>query len=62
MFADQIRNTMEVYVDNMFVKNVKPDDNLCHLTETFGVLRKYDMKLNPSKCASRVVSVGNNAH
>ncbi|KAL0416782.1 UNVERIFIED_CONTAM: Retrovirus-related Pol polyprotein from transposon opus [Sesamum latifolium] len=39
---------MEVYVDDMLVKS-KEDHH--HVEETFAVLRKYWLKLNPGKCA-----------
>ena len=47
---------MEVYVDDMLVKSKEEEDNLEDLKETFNTLRKYSMKLNPSKCAFRVSS------
>ncbi|XP_058068612.1 uncharacterized protein LOC131217667 [Magnolia sinica] len=49
MFARQIGHTMEVYVDDMLVKSIKASDHLTDLGETFGVLREYQMKLNPAK-------------
>jgi len=42
MFSKQIGRNMKVYVDN--------------LQETFTTFRRYQMKLNPSKCAFRVAS------
>jgi len=45
---------MEVYVDNMLVKNKKAELHLDDLRETFDTLRKYQMKLNPVKCVFRV--------
>ena len=42
---------MEVYVDDMLVKSQAAQDHIKDLTETFEVLRKHVMKLNPSKCA-----------
>ncbi|XP_059669890.1 uncharacterized protein LOC132315551 [Cornus florida] len=56
MFKDQIRRNMEVYVDDMLVKSLKAQDHLVDLQETFQVLRKHQMKLNPSKCAFGVSS------
>ncbi|KAL2461637.1 Uncharacterized protein Adt_45057 [Abeliophyllum distichum] len=50
MFAKQLGNTMDVYVDDMLVKSLVKDDHIKHLEETFVVLRKYKMKLNPLKC------------
>ena len=37
---------MEVYIDDMLVKSTT-----AHLSEAFQILRKYNMKLNPAKCA-----------
>jgi hypothetical protein len=42
---------VEVYVDDMLVKSLKSEDHLTDLKETFGVLRHYRMRLNPTKCA-----------
>ncbi|KAL0452032.1 UNVERIFIED_CONTAM: hypothetical protein Slati_1181300 [Sesamum latifolium] len=45
---------VEVYVDDMLVKSKKAADHVKDLEETFSVLRKYKLKLNPAKCAFRV--------
>ena len=42
---------MEVYIDDMLVKSVKVDLHIAHLAESFQVLKNYNMKLNPTKCA-----------
>ncbi|KAL0413040.1 UNVERIFIED_CONTAM: hypothetical protein Sradi_1505700 [Sesamum radiatum] len=42
---------MEVYVDDMLVKSKKAEEHVKDLEETFSVLRKYKLKLNPAKCA-----------
>ena len=47
---------MEVYVDDMITKSKKPRNHVKHLGETFELLRKYQMKLNPEKCAFGVSS------
>ena len=39
----------------MLVKNRREDDHLTDLKETFDILRSYNMKLNPSKCAFGVM-------
>jgi hypothetical protein len=57
MFHDQIGRNVEVYVDDMLVKSKEEDGHLDDLRETFQTLRKYQMKLNPSKCAFGVYSV-----
>ena len=50
MFAHQIGRNVQVYVDDMLVKNLREDDHLDDLRETFNTLRSYNMKLNPNKC------------
>ena len=47
---------MEVYIDDMLVKSRKGFDHTKHLQETFELLREYNMKLNPLKCAFGVSS------
>ena len=41
----------------MLVKSVKADLHVAHLAESFQVLKDYNMKLNPTKCAFGV-SIG----
>ena len=40
----------------MLVKNLCEDDHLDGLRETFDILRSYNMKLNPNKCAFGVTA------
>ena len=54
MFQKQIGTTMEVYIDDMLVKSTTAELHIAHLSEAFQILRKYNMKLNPAKCAFRV--------
>ncbi|KAL0448681.1 UNVERIFIED_CONTAM: hypothetical protein Slati_1424500 [Sesamum latifolium] len=54
MFQKQIGRNMEVYIDDMLVKSQKREHHVEDLAECFGILRKFDMKLNPSKCTFRV--------
>jgi dsDNA-binding SOS-regulon protein len=56
MFHNQIGRNVEVYVDDMLVKSKEEDGHLDDLRETFETFRKYQMKLNPSKCAFGVYS------
>ena len=51
VFWDLIGKTMEVYVDEMLVKSLKKDNHVSNLLEMFTLLQKYNMKLNPTKCA-----------
>ena len=45
---------MEVYIDDMLVKSVKAELHITHLAEAFQVLKSYNMKVNPTKCAFEV--------
>ena len=56
MFAQLLSKSMEIYVDDMLVKSARATQHVDHLGEMFGVLRRYNMKLNPLKCAFRVGS------
>ena len=51
MFQKQIGATMEVYIDDMLVKSTAAGLHITHLSEMFQILRDYNMKLNPAKCA-----------
>ena len=42
---------MEVYIDDILVKLVKAELHVAHLAESLQVLKNYNMKLNPTKCA-----------
>ena len=42
---------MEVYIDDMLVKSTTTELHITHLAEAFQILKKYNMKLNPAKCA-----------
>ncbi|KAK1388756.1 hypothetical protein POM88_016934 [Heracleum sosnowskyi] len=56
MFKKQIGKTMEVYVDDMLVKSKEAKDHVRHLEETFSILKRYRMRLNPQKCVFGVES------
>ena len=51
MFQNKIGASMEVYIDDMLVKSVKIELHITHLVEALQVLKRYNMKLNPAKCA-----------
>ena len=51
MFRPLLGSTMEVYIDDMLVKSKQHQDHVTHLQQVFDLLQKYDMKLNPLKCA-----------
>ena len=45
---------MEVYIDDMLIISVKAELHITHLAEAFQVLKSYNIKLNPAKCALEV--------
>lgn len=47
---------MEVYIDDMIKKSLYASNYARHLRDTFDVLRKLEMRLNPKKCVFRVNS------
>ena len=47
---------MEVNIDDMLVKSKDEANHLDDLKETFNTLRKYNMKLYPTKCVFAVAS------
>ncbi|KAK4394257.1 hypothetical protein Sango_1896500 [Sesamum angolense] len=49
IFNDQIGASIEVYVDDMFVKSKRESDHIAHLKQAFEVMRTYGVKLNPTK-------------
>ena len=51
MFGPLLGKTMEVYIDDMLVKSKEHPDHTTHLQEAFDLLKAYDMKLTPLKCA-----------
>ena len=51
MFQKQIGASMEVYIDDMLVKSTTTELHIAHLSEAFQILKEYNMKLNPAKCA-----------
>nr|CAN69925.1 hypothetical protein VITISV_027208 [Vitis vinifera] len=51
IFKPLIGHTVEVYIDDIVVKSKTLEEHVQHLQEVFHLLRRYDMKLNPSKCA-----------
>ncbi|XP_057962183.1 uncharacterized protein LOC131153755 [Malania oleifera] len=50
IFKEQLGKTMEAYVDDMLVKSMEAGQHCKDLRETFELLRRYHMRLNPSKC------------
>ncbi|KAL0445383.1 UNVERIFIED_CONTAM: hypothetical protein Slati_2261000 [Sesamum latifolium] len=54
IFRPQLGRNMEVYIDDMLVKSKEAHHHVEDLNETFTVLRKYRLKLNPGKCAFEI--------
>ncbi|KAL5702453.1 hypothetical protein ACHQM5_027671 [Ranunculus cassubicifolius] len=56
MFKEMLGKTVEVYVDDMIVKSKNKENHVADLEAVFARLNKYNMKLNPAKCAFGVSS------
>ena len=54
VFADKIDRSMEVYVDDMLVKNPTIEQYIDDLADTFASLRLFNMRLNAEKCIFEV--------
>ena len=50
MFREKIRCTVEVYIDNMVVKNKKESQHTEDLRGVFEILRQHKLHLNAEKC------------
>ena len=53
---DQIEKNVEAYVDDVVVKSKTADNLIVGLEETFQNLKKFQWKLNPTKCIFGVPS------
>ena len=47
---------MEVYIDDMLIKSTTVELHIAHMSEAFQILREYNMKLNPTKCAFGILA------
>ncbi|XP_070016951.1 uncharacterized protein [Nicotiana sylvestris] len=56
MFQEHLGKTVEVYIDDMLVKTQHSRDHISHVSDTFQILRKFNMKLNSEKCAFGIAS------
>jgi len=56
IFEPLLEKTMEVHMDDMIVKSMHDAEHDKGLWGTFEILQRYDMKLRPKKCVSRVQS------
>ena len=50
LFHDMMHKEIEVYVDDMIAKSQGKDDHVINLKKLFERLRKFQLKLNPTKC------------
>ncbi|KAL0404039.1 UNVERIFIED_CONTAM: Transposon Tf2-12 polyprotein [Sesamum radiatum] len=51
IFDDMLHKNVECYVDDLVMKSKKREDHLYSLRKVFERLRRYQLKMNPSKCA-----------
>ncbi|GAA0147862.1 hypothetical protein LIER_07459 [Lithospermum erythrorhizon] len=56
IFDDILHKTMECYVDDLVVKSKTRSDHVNDLRIMFERLRRYQLKMNPLKCAFGVTS------
>ncbi|KAI9181995.1 hypothetical protein LWI28_020918 [Acer negundo] len=54
LFKQQIGRSIEVYIDDMITKSLEAGQHPEDLRQTFQVIRKNQMRLNPAKCAFKV--------
>ena len=50
LFHDMMHKEIEVYVDDMIAKSQWEDDHVINLKKLFERLRKFQLKVNPTKC------------
>ncbi|KAL0340289.1 UNVERIFIED_CONTAM: hypothetical protein Sradi_4545700 [Sesamum radiatum] len=56
IFEDMFHKNVECYVDDLVVKSKKRENHFHDLRKVFERLRRYQLKMNPSKCAFGVTS------
>ena len=56
IFDNVLHKYVECYVDDLVVKTKRREDHLVDLRFVFNRLRKYQLKINPCKCAFGVTS------
>ncbi|PKI32947.1 hypothetical protein CRG98_046662, partial [Punica granatum] len=50
LFHDMMHKEIEVYVDDMITKSKEGEDHLVNLKRLFDRLKRYKLRLNPTKC------------
>ena len=53
-FHDMFRKETKMYVYDIIIKSHKSSNHLTHLKKFFVRMHRYNLKLNPAKCAFRV--------
>lgn len=56
LFHDMIHKEIECYVDDMIAKSHTEEEHLVNLQKLFERLRKFKLRLNPTKCTFGVRS------
>ncbi|XP_019150530.1 PREDICTED: uncharacterized protein LOC109147323 [Ipomoea nil] len=56
IFDDMLHKMVECYVDDLVVKSKLRTNHLVHLRQIFDRLRKFQLKMNPLKCAFGVAA------
>ena len=56
MFKPQLGKNIEVYIDDMVVKNKVVFEHMGDFRDILGILRKHKLRLNASKCSFSVGS------
>jgi hypothetical protein len=54
IFHDLLEMFLEVYIDDLVIKSADFDEHLANLRLTLERMRKYNLKMNPLKCAFSV--------
>ena len=56
IFEPQLGKNIEIYIDDMVVKSKVESDHVNDLGNIFDILRRYELRLNASKCSFGVGS------
>lgn len=51
IFHDMIGKSMEIYIDDIVAKSHQEGDHLENLRQALESMRRYNLKMNPLKCA-----------
>lgn len=62
MFREEIKKSMEVYIDDMLVKSKRVHNHISNLTKTFQILRHYRIKLMIDIRAANMLHIHNKLH